>query len=508
MERRQMPNRVITKLIRVGRGLIDRKSLITSVCAPALLILKDGFALERSIHEKICIDKDGNPIPWYTYPAIEYLKQLDFSEKSIYEFGCGNSSLFWAKRAKSVISVDENEDWYASRLKNKPQNLNLKLRATGEEYYNSILEEDTTFDVIIIDGNHDRDKCATNAVKKLSANGMVILDNSDRVSEFEEYSNAAQILTKADLIQIDFMGFGPINNFTWATTLFLTRTFDFKAKNQHQPIKSIGTIREKPGLESCKVYKNDSYFAYERQHILDKQKLLRITSLNNFRFVHQINIQINNQCNYALAHEECPVHCNKSKEVMETALVHGILDQLGAIGYAGQIMFSLYNEPMGDERFYDFCKYAKANCKSAKLFINTNGTYLNSRSVKLLEEIGVDYLFVSAYSVKEYSRLLALETKLPACVYPMILDDRLDIYNRNYVNCKTPCHAPFSDLCVNSRGEVVLCCLDWDSQYVYGNLHHQSLSDIVNSQEMTNVYSKLTHGKRELEICKRCNLCR
>ena len=28
------------------------------------------FAIERTINEKICIDRDGNPIPWYTYPSL------------------------------------------------------------------------------------------------------------------------------------------------------------------------------------------------------------------------------------------------------------------------------------------------------------------------------------------------------------------------------------------------------------------------------------------------------
>ena len=37
------------------------------------------FAIERSIDEKVCLDRDGNPIPWYTYPAIEYLSQFDYS---------------------------------------------------------------------------------------------------------------------------------------------------------------------------------------------------------------------------------------------------------------------------------------------------------------------------------------------------------------------------------------------------------------------------------------------
>ncbi|HAJ60075.1 MAG TPA: hypothetical protein DCP31_13100, partial [Cyanobacteria bacterium UBA8543] len=73
-----------------------------------------------SCEQQMCVDKSGNPIPWYTYPAIEYLNQLDFTDKKIYEYGSGNSSLFWAKRAKYVTSVENNQDWY-SLIKNKQE---------------------------------------------------------------------------------------------------------------------------------------------------------------------------------------------------------------------------------------------------------------------------------------------------------------------------------------------------------------------------------------------------
>ena len=55
----------------------------------AIEMLQKEFALERSIDEKLCLDKEGNPIPWYTYPAIEYLSQFDYQDKKIFEFGCG-----------------------------------------------------------------------------------------------------------------------------------------------------------------------------------------------------------------------------------------------------------------------------------------------------------------------------------------------------------------------------------------------------------------------------------
>ena len=33
------------------------------------------FGISHTIDEKVCVDRDNNPIPWYTYPAIEYLSQ-------------------------------------------------------------------------------------------------------------------------------------------------------------------------------------------------------------------------------------------------------------------------------------------------------------------------------------------------------------------------------------------------------------------------------------------------
>ena len=74
---------------------------------------QNDFAIERTIDEKVCIDKDGNPIPWYTYPAIEYLSQFDYSDKEIFEFGCGYSSMFWANRAKKVTSIEDNINWFS-----------------------------------------------------------------------------------------------------------------------------------------------------------------------------------------------------------------------------------------------------------------------------------------------------------------------------------------------------------------------------------------------------------
>ena len=55
-----------------------------------------------------CVDKEKSKIPWYTYPAIEYLNNIDFTDKIVFEYGSGNSSFYWAGKAKFVYSVEHN----------------------------------------------------------------------------------------------------------------------------------------------------------------------------------------------------------------------------------------------------------------------------------------------------------------------------------------------------------------------------------------------------------------
>ena len=202
----------------------------------------EEFAIGRTIDEKVCEDKNGNPIPWYTYPAIEYLSQFDYSNKKIFEFGCGNSSKFWALRAKEVVSVEDNLKWFEKWQKEmKAPNLQVLWRDEGEIYENAIFESEDVYDVIVVDGKR-REKCCETAVKKLAAGGMIILDDSDRINTSEEYKKAVAVLKKENLIQVDFYGFCPMNNYTKTTSVFLRRDFDFATVEAVQPIDGIGNL--------------------------------------------------------------------------------------------------------------------------------------------------------------------------------------------------------------------------------------------------------------------------
>jgi hypothetical protein len=199
-------------------------------------ILEFEYGHNTSRRKHASVDRNGDPIPWYTYPAIEYIKQLDFSTKTVFEYGSGNSSLFWASLAKSVLSIEDDRDWYNKILSLSKPNLEIRLVPNKTDYVNEILRCDT-FDVIIIDGSH-RFECAHNAIQRLKPGGMIILDNADW------FVKTTHLLRDAGLIEVDMAGFGPINPYTSTTSFFLRNDFGFKPKNATQPVHGIGSLKQ------------------------------------------------------------------------------------------------------------------------------------------------------------------------------------------------------------------------------------------------------------------------
>lgn len=217
----------------IGRSLISRYADMYQVSS-SIKILENDFGHFRSIERQIPIDGNGNPLPWFTYPSIEYLNQLDLKDKMIFEWGSGNSSQYFAKRAKRLISVEDNEEWYNKNARLKLENHEIFLES-GDNYIGSIGKHGLKFDVIIIDGKF-RIECAKIARNYLNVGGIIILDNSDW------YKNTAKYLREQNMIEVDFHGFGPINQYNWTTSFFLDRAFNFRTLNDIQPLDPIGNL--------------------------------------------------------------------------------------------------------------------------------------------------------------------------------------------------------------------------------------------------------------------------
>jgi len=192
------------------------------------------FGQFKTMSQKKCVNSNGDAIPWYTYPALEYIKQLDLSDKTIFEYGSGYSTLFWATRCKKVVSIEHDEKWYELIKPQLPDNVDYQLQVTQDGYVNSIHQTEDSYDVIIDDGAF-RNECALAAVQKLHPNGFIILDNSDWMSK------ASQVLREANLIEVDMSGFGPINSYTWTTSFYFSRQVQLKPAHSVQPNPGIGS---------------------------------------------------------------------------------------------------------------------------------------------------------------------------------------------------------------------------------------------------------------------------
>src|SRR6266446_3958852 len=66
----------------------------------------------KSVIHRQSIDRYGNPIPWISYPTIAYLADKNTKKLAVFEFGSGNSTKWWASRAKSITSCEHDLGWY------------------------------------------------------------------------------------------------------------------------------------------------------------------------------------------------------------------------------------------------------------------------------------------------------------------------------------------------------------------------------------------------------------
>lgn len=183
----------------------------------------DSYGYLRSIVEESPVDAFCKPIPGYTYPAIEYLSQLDFSNLNIFEYGGGYSSLWWSTRSQRVVSVDNNNSRH-NQLNKQKQNNQVMLLAHADDkmsYVQSLDEVASETNVVVIDGAYQAE-CVGHIEKaiesKLLSCCMIIINDS-----FQLQDCLNQCPSLKDFIRIDFCGMGPVRDYTWTTSVFLSK---------------------------------------------------------------------------------------------------------------------------------------------------------------------------------------------------------------------------------------------------------------------------------------------
>jgi len=138
-------------------------------------ILSD-YGWWESYKRGLPIDKQGNPIPWVTYPFIEFIEGRLKNNLEVFEYGSGNSTFWYAKRVKYVTSVEHDRDWYEKIKSNLPENVSLfyKELVYGGDYSRFILFQNKKFNIVSIDGR-DRVNCIIHSINAITEDGIIIL---------------------------------------------------------------------------------------------------------------------------------------------------------------------------------------------------------------------------------------------------------------------------------------------------------------------------------------------
>ncbi|MBB6461213.1 class I SAM-dependent methyltransferase [Flammeovirga kamogawensis] len=158
----------------------------------------------KSLKSFSVINNKKEPIPWFTYSCIHFLSTRKLSNLNVFEFGSGNSTLWFQKRVNKIYSLEHNKDWF-NKIKNQfNSNVTFIYKEIDNGYSQEINNHSLQFDLIIIDGRN-RVECCKNTLNKISPNGVIIWDNSDRI----KYNEGYNLLTENGYKRLDFYGLAP-----------------------------------------------------------------------------------------------------------------------------------------------------------------------------------------------------------------------------------------------------------------------------------------------------------
>lgn len=147
-------------------------------------------------------------IPWFSYAAIDFLETFVQPCMTVCEYGSGGSTIFFAKRAKSVFSIENDPKWFElvkDRFEQQElRNISIKLhpfdfKNTENFEHSSYLHAipDERFDIIVVDGmeewNQVRPICFEKAEARIRPGGIIIVDDSWRYPALREKNRAKNV---------------------------------------------------------------------------------------------------------------------------------------------------------------------------------------------------------------------------------------------------------------------------------------------------------------------------
>lgn len=162
-------------------------------------------------------DAQGAPLPWMNYEVVRFLDERLNKAHSLFEYGSGFSTLFYAARVDTVDSVEDSAYWFEKMQSKIPSNAKVMLQAkdVDGDYCRKISACAKNYDVIVIDGR-DRLHCLEQSFLKLTSGGVILLDDSSR----ERYQALVDLALEKGFRCLHFHGMKPTATGLHRTSLF------------------------------------------------------------------------------------------------------------------------------------------------------------------------------------------------------------------------------------------------------------------------------------------------
>jgi hypothetical protein len=269
-------------------------------------------------------------------------------------------------------------------------------------------------------------------------------------------------------------------------------------------------------------------------------------TIKNFSDV-LLRLESTNHCNFECTF--CP-HPTMSREkgFMHEDTVKALLRDAAELGFRSLDLRN-FGEPLIDRRLASFGNYAR-ELGFTKIYIHTNGHLLNAARLDEWAESGITDINLSLSPKREFgltrpgipvekyfANLEKLVADKPTYINCLSVDyiktgnstieeeveflnwlsglgirKRIDISLHNWAVNETPenykCHRLWSSFTVLWNGDVALCCLDYDGDYILGSFDPSApipLAEIINGPRYREIRKNHLNGKF-LAKCASCDM--
>lgn len=246
-----------------------------------------------------------------------------------------------------------------------------------------------------------------------------------------------------------------------------------------------------------------------------------------------ILIETRSKCNGTCSF--CPASAltdERADVLMPLEVFNKIIDDLAKINYSNRVSLFNNNEPFLDQRIFEFVQLTRKALPKAFIELKSNGTLLNENKVIKIFEAGLDMLNINDYTKenKHTKNIENLKKELSSSRRFNINNDlgapkRINIQLRkmdavlfsrggkspnkkNFYNPykNEPCMRAAEMITINPIGNVGVCCEDYASTLVVGNINKQSIYEIWTSKNYVSIRKSLLEGDRSInQICSKCD---